>query len=105
MDWSDVIFMAGAVQSLSVVKDDGEIVFCDTETYARGVIDDPDVAEEALDAALEVLIEEGEVEEQDGTYYMVKDREAWRQRQEEERIDAEQQAIDERQSYHFNIWG
>lgn len=105
MDRSDVILMAGAIQSLSVVKDDGEIVFCQIESYARGYIDDPIEAEEAFEAALDVLIEEGEVEEENGTYYMVEDREDWKVRQEEERIEAKRQAIDELQSYWNNIWG
>lgn len=96
----DVIHMAHAIESISEIGDDGLIAFAYSESYGEAIgIEDLDRTEALMDEAIELLKDEGKVTEENGDYYIKEYRDEWLKREEEERIDAEQAALDARLSY------
>jgi len=105
MNKSDVIAMAGAIQSISITKDDGEVIFCNVEDYAAAAMVDEEVADDLIEEALGMLVEEGVYEQEEGTYYQIDEREEWKAREMEEIEDWKQSRIDEMQAYDMCVLG
>lgn len=102
----DVIHMAQAIQSISVIGDDGLITLGYVESYCDAIgIEDIDYGERLIDEALELMVEEGTATEDSGEYYMKEERDDWKAREDEERADAEQAELDARMAYGQSIWG
>lgn len=102
----DVIHMAQAIQSISLIEGDGLITLGYVESYCDAIgIDDIDYGERLIYEALELMVDEGVAVEEGGEYYMKEERDDWKAREEEELADAEQAELDARISYGQSIWG
>lgn len=102
----DLVAMASAVQVLWAVEANGriELPFVEDLGHAAG-IEDLDTADAALEDALELLVREGILTEEDGEYYLAEDHEEWEKGEEIADRLSEQERYDQMQSYHANIWG
>lgn len=102
----DLVAMASAVQALWAVESNGriELPFVEDLGHAAG-IEDLDTADAALEDALELLVKEGTLTEEDGEYYLAEDHEEWKEGEEIADRLSEQERYDQMQSYHTNIWG